>query len=208
MVLVALGALLVCAAIFAGVPAAVGSILVLCGTGTLVLGVLLPRVEGPVELGPGGLKLAIQAVVRRSEELNLGPEQQVRAVKEIVSRVDILRSVPGVERRSSGLRRALPGRALGAEDSRAADRFVQDLAEQVIDDVEDEAGMDDIDPLLLHPDALTAIQEAAGLHDPPQATSARQRPGRGAPRWHVTTRDAGRWRVTNTRWGWSARRLG
>lgn len=66
--------------------------------------------------------------------------------------------------------------------------------------------MIDIDPGEVPAEALSTVAQAADLPHPPIVTHAQRRAGRGAPRWHLWT-DPGRWRVSNTRHGWNARRL-
>ena len=54
---------------------AVATTLVVFGAGALILGGMLPRLEGPFSIGPDGLKAIIKAVVRKACEKGMRDDQ-------------------------------------------------------------------------------------------------------------------------------------
>ncbi len=73
--LYAAGALMIGAGVILENQAAVKTVLVLIGAGLVLVGVLLPRVTGTIEMGPQGIKIPI-AVVARLEATRLEAEQK------------------------------------------------------------------------------------------------------------------------------------
>lgn len=73
--LYAAGALMIGAGVILENQAAVKTVLVLVGAGLVLVGVLLPRVTGTIEMGPQGIKIPI-AVVARLEATRLEAEQK------------------------------------------------------------------------------------------------------------------------------------
>lgn len=73
--LYAVGALMIGAGVLIENQAAVKTVLVLVGAGLVLVGVLLPRVTGTIEMGPQGIKIPI-AVVARLEATRLEAEQK------------------------------------------------------------------------------------------------------------------------------------
>lgn len=161
----------------------------------MVLGVLLPRIEGSVKLGPGGLEFFLQAVAMRSEEARLDEEEQQEALQAALQRWSV-----------ASLKDSTEGRQKPFVVTYNWDRWLEQNLEQLADDVvHDVAAMHPIAIDDVPEEALEAICKTAGLPENPTPLSAERRGGRGAPRWRINT-DAGVWRVSNTKYGWTATR--
>lgn len=191
--LLLVGAALVGVGGFAVESAAVATAMVSIGAVAMVLAVLLPRSQGQLKLGPGGLEVVLTAVEQRSEERGLEPELRAEAI------AMVLESLGGRGRLHGDLRSEnilLPGSSVTTLN-------FDDLVEQAVEDV---SAMVDISPQEVPAEALQAVQDVAELSGSPVVEYAQRRAGRGAPRWHLWT-NVGRWRISNTRHGWSARKL-
>jgi len=80
LVLVLAGAFMLVAAIFViSEREAVSVTLVVMGAGTLILGALSSRAEGPISVGPEGLKLVLRAVQLKGQEREFTPDQIAEA---------------------------------------------------------------------------------------------------------------------------------
>lgn len=193
-VLLLLGIALVAISLFFDAPAEVLAVLAGVGSGMVLISAVLPRIEGLVKF-PGiefQLRPALEALEERSDEKKLTPDERAEAVDTFLTRWR--------GEVASGGRGPLPE----PRTLMMLNPWVENLVEEALADVE-APPMRPVPVQSLPSQILSTIQEAAGLTQPPEAVSAEQRAGRGAPRWHVTTAKHGRWRVVNTRHGWSAR---
>lgn len=173
---------------------AVATAMVSIGALAMVLAVLLPRMEGSFKVGPGGLEGALAAVEEESEGRNLEPEQRAEAVARVLQNLSVgARGHQGMDLE----------RFLGPARPAATTLDIDALAVKAVEDV---TAMVEVSPEDVPTEALRVIKDAADLDQAPVVNHARRRPGAGAPRWQLWT-DAGEWQVSNTRHGWSSRRL-
>ena len=92
--LVAAGIVMVLLAAFLVDDSAVAVALVVMGAGAVILGALVNRAEGPVELGPSGLKLSLIAkVAEKAEKEGLDRRSRDRVIAGAVDKV--VRGTPG-----------------------------------------------------------------------------------------------------------------
>lgn len=202
--LLLVGAALIGVGGFAVDAEAVATAMVGIGALAMVLAVLLSRMEGAFKVGPTGLEgqlstsvgleKALTVVEEKSEARDLNPDERADAV------ADVVRSLLAEARSREG---GAFQRLLGAPSPAATPPDYDALAENAI---ESATAMVDISTEDVPSEALGVIRESAGLDQAPVVEYARRRPGRGAPRWHLWT-DAGEWRVSNTRHGWSGRQI-
>lgn len=191
--LLLVGILLVGAGAFVVESTAVATAVATIGAAAMVLAILLPRSEGRMKLGPSGLEVVLAKVEQKSEERGLEPELRAEAVVAVLESLHDQAQVHG---------------DLQPENILVSHGAVMNLNfDELIDQaVEDVVAMVDVSPEDVPPAALRAIQTAVDLPDVSHVRRAQRRSGRGAPRWEIWT-DVGKWRVSNTRHGWNARRL-
>ena len=178
---------------FVVAPAAAATAIATIGAAAMVLAVLLPRSEGRMKLGPSGLELILAKVEQKSEERGLEPELRAEAVVAVVESLHD----------QTPVHRDLRPENIFVSHGAVMSLNFDELIERAVEDV---AAMVDVSPEDVPPAALRAIQTAADRPDVPDVRRVQRRSGRGAPRWELWT-DVGQWRVSNTRYGWNARRL-
>jgi hypothetical protein len=201
--LVAGGVVLVVVALFASSADAVATAMVVMGAAMMIVGVLLPNLEGTLKIGPGGLEAVLRDVDRRAREEGLDEDDRAlalgdayRIIDEVVQAGRRTATRQSTDELTDLTSTASSGGSLqlhtSAGQAGLADRIVRQIT--------------DTEPVALETvprEAIEAVQRAA---DNPEleAREAQRRSGRGAPRWHLRMGDGRWWRVSNTVHGWGA----
>lgn len=160
------------------------TVLSVAGAGALLLALVLPRVEH-AEVGPGHLKFALKSLDDELESRMAGPTERARAYQDFLD--FFLEAADEPARRSWRRERHRPQSDLESFSQQASK--APQMAPIAVTDVPDEA--------------IAEIEKVSRASDV-VASRAKQRTGRGAPRWEIETAGNGTWEVTHTRWGWTA----
>lgn len=196
--LLLLGVALITGALATKPPDATGTALVVMGAAMLIVGCLLPNLEGTLKVGPSGVEAVLRKVNERAIERGLDPDDRALAVGEAYQ--EVLQLLQELDLLRDGARPA-KGSSPISDDPAALDQARSDsFADRIIREFTD---MEPVNPAAVPEDAADAVRSTSG-HPELTIEEAERRPGRGAPRWHLLMSDDSRWRVSNTVHGWKA----
>lgn len=194
------GVVLVGVALVPGIVVPVATALAVMGAAMIIVGCLLPNIEGTLKVGPGGVEAVLRAVEQRAVEKGLDEDDRASALGDAFQ---LLRAAAELAPPSwpADLGKLQAGGVSGGSLTLAAPTGTDDFAERILKPYTE---MEPVDAESVPQEAIDAVRAAASDDNTLNLVSAARRMGRGAPRWHLHMNDGSDWRVSNTVHGWNA----